>query len=94
MRCYRAEPEVRKAMFKKYYSMHRRARLGYFRKYHCRIIEFAPANPTKYFRCVQANLLADSEMKTKLVKQFKSQHFDVTRKLSRKKLIWEVQWVN
>ena len=40
----------------------------------------------KYFWCVQANLLADGELKTKLIKQIKSQHFGVASKLSRKDL--------
>ena len=98
IRCYRAEPEVKKAVFKQYYSMHRSARLRYFRKYHCytkRIkvtkVRYSLAQPTqlvieKFFRCAQASLLADSKMKTKLIKQFESQHIGVARKLSRKYL--------
>ena len=74
------------------------ARLRYFRKYHCytkriRVTKarYSLVQPTqlvieKYFRCAKANLLADGELKTKLTKQFKSQHFGVARKLSRKDL--------
>ena len=36
------------------------------------------------YRCTQASLLADTDVKTKLTKQFKSQHFCVAAKLSKK----------
>ena len=95
---YRANLNKRKAVFKGYHATHRSARLRYFRKYHCHTkrvrvtkAKYSLAQPNqlvieKYFRCAQANLLADVEMKTKLMKQFKSQHFGVARKLSRKDL--------
>ena len=95
---YRANSNKRKAAVKGYHATHRSARLRYFRKYHCHTkrvrvtkAKYSLAQPNqlvieKYFRCAQANLLADVEMKTKLMKQFKSQHFGVARKLSRKDL--------
>ena len=95
---YLANREVMKAAFKSYHATHRSARLRYFRKYHCHTkrirvtkARYSLVQPTqlvieKYFRCAKANLLADGELKTKLTKQFKSQHFGVAKKLSRKDL--------
>ena len=93
---YHANREVMKAVFKGYHATHRSARLRYYRKYHCHTkrvrvtkTRYGLVQPTqlvieKYFRCAKASLLADGELKTKLTKQFKSQHFGVARKLSRK----------
>ena len=86
-----------KALFKKYIT-HCNARLKYFRKYHCytkrvklTLARYGLAQLThlvidKHFRCMQANLAADSEMKIKLMNQFKSEHFGGAVTLSRKDL--------
>ena len=96
IKSYAAKPEVMKAMFQKYHTAHRNTRLRYFRKYHCctkRVkvskARYGLAQPStlaieKYYRCTQASLLADTDTKTKLTKQFKSQHLCVAAKLGKK----------
>ena len=95
---YNAHKAQRNAADKNYFATHRSVRLLYFRKYHCctkRVkltkATYSLAQPTqhvieKYFRCAQANLLADGSMKTKLLQQFESQQLGVARKSSTKDL--------